>query len=410
MSATDSTRLERELAATSLDHRLSALRQLVRGASRRSRIGTNVHVHTNHSFSVFRSATEAAWHAAKSGLEAFGINDFFTTAGHAEFAQACRIAGIPAVFGIECIAMDRELEAARVLVNDPANPGKIYLCGKGVTRPDDARAAATLERVRGFQETRNRQLLAKADAHFKSTIRAPGPSWIDVASQTPAGNTTERHVARAILARIRAVAGGDDAAFARVYAQVVGSPPAASDADQQNQIRGNLLKTGKPCYAPEDPAAFPAVAEIRSLFLQLGAIPAYPVLGNPVTNGEQDIGAWCDRLDSWGFRALELIPARNSDDCVDAVLAEAQRREWPVFDGTEHNTPAMEPLTTKWGLDGRFRLQLRAGALVLLGHQDLCARGKPGYVDAAGVAVAGGYRACLEAGERLVGGTRASVA
>nr|MBA3709943.1 hypothetical protein [Planctomycetota bacterium] len=229
----------------------------------------------------------------------------------------------------------------------------------------------------------------------------------DVVSQTPGGNTTERHVARAILDRIRALAGAGASAFADLYTKVVGSSPKGGDADLQNQIRGSLLKTGKPCYAPEDPAAFPPVAEIVALFLQLGAIPTYPVLGNPITNGEQDIAQWCDRLDRWGIRALELIPARNTDDRVQAVLTEAQRRGWPVFDGTEHNTPAMEPLTTTWGLDGRFRQQLRAGALVLLGHQELVARGQQGYVSSSGALVGDGYRACLEAGERLVESGRA---
>ncbi|MBA2481473.1 MAG: hypothetical protein H0V44_12485 [Planctomycetes bacterium] len=409
MTSTGRVRLEQDLGAATLDARLAALRTLTRSASHRSRIGTNVHVHTDHSFSVFRSASEAAWQATQAGIEVFGINDFFTTAGHAEFSQACRIAGVPAVFGIECIAMDRELEAARILVNDPANPGKIYLCGKAVTKPQDPRAATTLARVRSFQETRNRQLIAKADAHFHATAAAGGPTWRDVVSQTPAGNTTERHVAKAILARIAALA-PEAPAFAPLFERVVGAAPAASDAERQNQIRAALLKTGKPCYAPEDPAAFPAVADIIALFLQLGAIPTYPVLGNPLTNGEADIRAWCDRLDAWGIRALELIPARNTDDRVAAVLAEAERRGWPVFDGTEHNTPAMEPLTTKWGLDGRFRLQLRAGALVLLGHQDLCARGQAGYIDADGALVAGGYDACRAAGERLLHGTRASTA
>lgn len=364
-----------------------------------NRTGTNVHVHSNHSFSVFRSPAEAAAAGAAAGVEVFGINDFFTVAGFDEFATACKAHRLPAVFGIECIAMDQDMAAKKQLANDPANPGKIYLCGKGVANPGHPAANATLAKLRGYQEGRNRQLIAKADAHFRATVGQAGPTWDDVVSQTPAGNTTERHVAKAILKRILELG-------AQHYEKIVGAPAKAganltlTDADAQNQIRGNLLKAGKACYAVEDPAAFPSIGEIRALYLQLGAIPTYPVLGNPLTDGESDIAAWCDRLAAWGWHALELIPARNTDDRVAAVLAEAKKRGWPVFDGTEHNTPAMEPLTTKWGLDERFRPQLREGALVLLGHQALVKSGKPGYVDQLGAPVAGGYGACLAEGQR----------
>ncbi len=384
--------------------RLASLKQLMMETTRRQRVGTNVHLHSNHSFSVFRSPTEVVWAGEMAGIEVIGINDFFTVAGFEEFAAACKIVGLPPVFGVECIAMDRTMESAKQLANDPANPGKIYLCGKGVSNPAHPQANATLSRLRGHQEARNRQLIARADAHFQALAKQAGPTWEEVAQQTPGGNTTERHVAKAILKRIIDLGGRHPA---QLYQQLVGVPPKAgdqlkpTDADAQNQIRSSLLKVGKPCYEAEDPAGFPTVEELRQLFLQLGAIPTYPVLGNPVTDGEKDIRSWCDQLESWGWRALELIPARNTDDRVAAVVQEAIRRGWPVFDGTEHNTPAMEPITTKWGMDERFRLRFREGALLLVGHQALRAAGRPGYVDEAGNPVPGGFQACVAEGQRV---------
>jgi hypothetical protein len=396
---------EADLAHPDEAQRLAALGKLVGTARLPARKGTNNHVHTNHSFGVFRSPSEAVWHAAKAGVEVFGINDFFTVSGFPEFAKAAAVAKLPATFNLECIAMDRDAERDMVLMNDPGNPGKIYLCGKGVTRPDDRRAAATLAAIRGYQESRNRGLIAKLDRHFRELLIAPGPSWESVVEQTPHGNTTERHVAKAVIQHLAHLAGRTSAlrpedAFAELFAKAVGALPKAGDAERQNQIRGNLLKAGKPCYVPEDPAAFPPVAEIRALFLQLGAIPTYPVLGNPETGGERDITALCERVAAWGFHALELIPARNTEARVAAVLAEAERRGWPVFDGTEHNTPAMEPLLTQWGMDERFRARFRDGALVLLGHQSLAKAGKPGYVDGAGKPVPGGLAACLAEGRQ----------
>jgi len=380
--------------------RLAAVRSLHRLSTMATRRGSNVHVHTNHSFSVFRSASEAVWEARQAGLEVFGVNDFYTTGAYDEFTAACQSIGLPSVLGLEAIACDRDLTEAGTLVNDPANPGKIYLCAKGVTRPGNPEAQAALARLRCFQESRNKALLVKADAHFRATVGAAGPGWKDVVGLTPLGNTTERHVAKAILGRIREVAVERSMPATDAFLAVAGKPLVGTDADQQNVIRGQLLKAGKPCYAPEDPGAFPPVEEIRAIFVQLGAIPTYPVLGNPLTGAETDVRAWCDRLETWGFSALELIPSRNTEDRVAAVVAEARRRGWPVFDGTEHNTPVMEPLTTKLGMDQRFRPVFRAGALVLLGHQELVLAGQPGYCDEAGRPRTNGYDRCLRAGER----------
>ncbi|MBA3685365.1 MAG: hypothetical protein H0W72_09005 [Planctomycetes bacterium] len=398
---TDTAALEEQLADPLLDRRLAALGELARSAPK-ARRGTNLHVHSNHSFGVFRSPSEAAWNAAKAGVEAFGLNDFFTVAGHDEGQRAARILALPTVTCLECIALDATTAAAGTLINDPANPGKVYLCGKAVTNPGDAGANRRLAELRGHQERRNRALIAKVDERFRALIDRAGPLWDDVAVQTPAGNTTERHVARAVVRRLQVLADEHVGTFDQLFATVVGVAPKPLDADRQNQVRAELLKAGKSCYAPEDPAAFPDVAGLRTIFLGLGAIPVYPVLGNPITGGESDIPALFARIASWGFHAVELIPARNTDDRVAAVLGECQRRGWPVCDGTEHNTPAMEPMLTKWGMDERFRPQFREGALVLLGHQALRARGEPGYIDANGAPAADGYRRCLAEGERAV--------
>jgi hypothetical protein len=364
------------------------------------RLGTNAHVHTNHSFSVFRSPEEAVQAAVDAGLEGVGVNDFFTTSAFAPFAAAAKQARLPVVYCCECISMDAAAEAAGELYNDPANPGRIYLSAKAITTPADAGAQAVLTAIRASQETRNQALVAKVDAHFRAKAGTAGPTWADVTGQTPHGNTTERHVAKAILTRIRA-AGLD-------YATVVGEAPKGDDAGQQNQIRGALLKAGKACYVPEDRAAFPTVEKLRDAFLGLGSIPTYPVLGNPLTACEKDIPALFDRLERWGFRAIELISNRNTDDRVAAVVAECAKRGWPVCDGTEHNTPAMEPMLTKWVLDARFAQAFRDGYCVHLGHQELVAAGKPGYVDRQGRPVAGGYAACLAAGRNALAASAAA--
>lgn len=357
----------------------------------------NAHVHSHHSFSVFGPPAEAVQAAVAAGVDILGLNDFFTTAGFDAFYQACTLAKLPGFVSIECIAIDPAAAAAGTLFNDPANPGKVYVCGKGITNPNHPGALARLAELRGHQEHRNKALLAKLDAHFQASLKTSGPTWAHVVEQTPAGNTTERHVAKAIVLRLRELT-TDVNAYAEIYSKVTGSAPPEGDPAQQNHVRGALLKSGKPCYVAEDPAAFPTVHELRTLFLQLGAIPTYPILGNPLTGGERDVQALSKQLLAWGFHAVEVISPRNTDERLVEVLGMARAHQWPITDGTEHNTPAMEPLITQRSIDERFHQPLQNGSLVILGHVAERQAGYPGYIDAQGQVVPNGYATCLAAG------------
>ncbi len=42
--------------------------------------------------------------------------------------------GYFALFGLEIIALIDDLLAAGIKINDPGNPGKMYICGKGITK------------------------------------------------------------------------------------------------------------------------------------------------------------------------------------------------------------------------------------------------------------------------------------
>ena len=132
-----------------------------------------------------------------------------------------------------------------------------------------------------------------------------------------------------------------------------------------------------------------------------GCDPHLSVLGNPITPGEESIDNLADEL-ARGIFAIELIPSRNTAERVAEVLEVCRQREWPVFDGTEHNTAKMESLLTEWGSDPRFRQQFQDGACVLLGHQALVAQGQAGYVDRAGNRTEDGYQRCLAAGRELL--------
>ena len=57
--------------------------------------------------------------------------------------------------------------------------------------------------MRAALEKRNREITAKVDKLFQDRLGASGPTWEDVVALTPRGNATERHVAYAMLLRLR---------------------------------------------------------------------------------------------------------------------------------------------------------------------------------------------------------------
>ena len=389
MNAVEQTReLETQLWQGALDQRIAALSQLCAHLGVRPHRGTNCHIHTSESFSVFRSPAEAVWQAAREGIAVLGINDHYTVAGHEEFRRACEVAGIAAGFSLEAVAVDRDAAEAGLKLNDPDNPGRIYLCGKGITQypADTTTEMRNLARMRAALDRRNREMTGKVVELFKDRLGADGPTWENVVALTPRGNATERHVAFAVLLRLRELATQQGKPLAEIMAALCGStPPAAGDdATLQIFLRAKLLKAGAPCFVREDPDAFVSVADLRGIFLAYGSIPTYPVLGNPVLAGEQNIEALLDRLESMGFYSVEVIPTRNTRERLGEIVSAARRRWWPVFNGTEHNTPESRPLLDPFALDPEFEPWFRQTTALLLGHQRLVAQGKQGFVDLQG--------------------------
>jgi hypothetical protein len=126
------------------------------------------------------------------------------------------------------------------------------------------------------------------------------------------------------------------------------------------------------------------VPELRQIFLSFGSIPTYPILGNPVLAGEQNIETLFDRLETMGFHAVEVIPTRNTRERLAEIVSVARRRWWPVFNGTEHNTPELRPLLDPFALDPEFEPWFVESTALLLGHQRCVARGEKGFVDSEG--------------------------
>ncbi|MCC2670179.1 MAG: hypothetical protein K0Q72_2650, partial [Armatimonadetes bacterium] len=94
----------------------------------------NAHIHLPPNFSAFDTVAQAVDLARDQGIGVLGASNYYDYTVYGEFSERARAAGIYPLFGLEVIALLDDLQEAGVKINDPGNPGKLYLCGKGLSR------------------------------------------------------------------------------------------------------------------------------------------------------------------------------------------------------------------------------------------------------------------------------------
>lgn len=361
----------------------------------------NTHVHVPPNFSPFDSVADLVASARAEGVRALGVSNFYDTQVYDRFAAQARAAGIVPLFGCEFITLDDALQAEGVRVNDPANPGRVYFCGKGIDpHRSDPVATVTAARVRSGNDERAHAMMARLAAWFDACGIAHALSAERVERSVaeragvPSGwvSLQERHVARAVAEAIEALPAAERTpALARLFGGPARSEP-TDTAALQGEIRARLLKVGTPGFVPEVPLAF---SDAYAHVLALGGIPCYPILAD----GADPVSAWEDppadlaaRLLERRVFAAELIPNRNASAVVDAHVAALTAAGILVMGGTEHNTPdrvALDPVCADGPLSDAARVAFWQATCVVAAHQARVAAGEPGYVDAHGARVGG---------------------
>jgi len=356
----------------------------------------NSHVHVPPNFSAFADVADAVAAARAEGVAAVGISCFYDARIMNEFAAACAEAGVVGLFGLEFITLDPELETAGQPVNDPANPGRIYFCGKAVRPPAPGEAVAPFaRRIREANDARAHAMLGRVAAHAAAAGVAVDlrPEGIEAAVADAAGvpsdwvSLQERHIARAVVeALTQAQADGRPDAFARVLGR---EPKASLDdvAGLADEVRASLLKVGRPGFVPDAPLAF---ADVYRHILDLGGIPTYPILGDGAptpSSFETPPAELARRLRARGIHAAELIPLRNRSAVVDDYVAALTAVGIIVVAGTEHNTPerlSLVPAALDGPLSDAARAAFFQGLCVMAAHAARVAQGRPGFMDAEG--------------------------
>ncbi len=358
----------------------------------------NAHIHLPPNFSAFESVEQAVRLAAEQGLSALGASNYYDYSVYAEFSRRAAAAGIFPLFGLEVIALDDELMQAGVKVNDPGNPGKMYLCGKGLGTAAalSAKARSLLDEIRGKDSERMAAVVSRLEQLCADAGEPLGLTVAKIRTKIvqrygcPAATVylQERHVAEAFQQALFETVPAERRGA--VLARLLGAPSSAPGCPPtvQNELRARLMKAGRPGYVAE---TFVGFDHAYRLVLALGGIPCYPVLADgasPICAFEETAAGLIDRLQDRRIYAAEFIPNRNAPELLMEYVPAIRAAGIIVTAGTEHNTPEMLPLVPACRGGGPIPDPARAifweGACVVAAHQHLTAAGGAGYVDSTG--------------------------
>ncbi len=379
-------------------------------------VKVNAHLHTPYSFSAFTGVNDALDRAVAEDVKVVGINDFYTTEGYQEWADGCRERQLYPLFGIEFISLNKEDQKAGLRVNDPANPGRTYLSGKGLSHPFrlEEPYATMLSNVRDEANRQVEAMCGKLNELLQRKNCGFTLDFTQITDDLAKGQVRERHLAKALRINVYEASGNDESKIRDLLEMLFDGKKLKSSlnnlASVENEIRSNLLKAGGAAFVPEEATAFLPMETVQKIIIAAGGIPTYPFLADDAngnyTDFENDLEQVAQQLTERGFHSVEFITTRNDVRLLEKYAAYLYGQGFVVTFGSEHNTPAMEPIELFARGDAPLTDTLMEinykGACVIAAHQHLVKQGLNGYIERNGY-VDRSKRHELEAlGEQLI--------
>jgi len=376
----------------------------------------NAHLHTPYSFSAFNDVNQALDMAVAEGIKVVGINDFYSTAGYEAWAAGCKERGVYPLFNIEFISLNEADQKAGLRVNDPGNPGRTYLSGKGLSYPLTLAEpfATQLAEVSAEANAQVEAMCGKVNEILMDNAAGFTLDFTWIKDTLTKGSIRERHLAKALRLKVYETCANNQIdiriLFHKLFGGKVLKSPISDIAGVENEIRANLLKAGGGAFVPEDPKAFLPMQTVCDIIVAAGGIPTYPFLADDVkgdyTDFESDLEKVAQQLTERGFHSVEFITTRNSVELLEKYAAYLHEQGFVVTFGSEHNTPAMEPVElfarNSTPLTEKLLQINYEGACVVAAHQHLVAQGLRGYVDANGYADRSKRGEFIKLGDELI--------
>ena len=379
-------------------------------------IKVNAHLHTPYSFSAFDDVNDSLDRALSENVKVVGINDFYTTAGYEEWYKGCKERHLYPLFNIEFISLNENDQKNGLRVNDPGNPGRTYISGKGLRYPFSLSEpyATQLSEVRKKSNEQVELMCNKLNELLDANSIGFSLDFDWVTKELTKGAIRERHLAKALRMKVYEVAENDESIIKEIlqklFNDVALKALPANIADVENEIRGNLLKAGGPAFVPEESDAFLSVDAVSKIILNAGGIPTYPFLADDkngnYTDFENDLERVATELKERGFYSVEFITTRNGVELLEKYAEYLYDAGFVVTFGSEHNSPTMEPIElfarNKTPLTNKLLKINYEGACVIAAHQHLVSEGKQGYLDKDGNADPSKMKSFIEIGDELI--------
>lgn len=321
----------------------------------------NNHIHTCYSFSPY-SPTAAVYMARRSGLITCGIMDHDTVAGAREFIEAGKIAKVATTVGIECRAKYDPVSLRGRKINNPDQAGVIYMAMHGIPHDAIDEVDAFFAPYRAKRAERNRAMVANINDMLASCdLALDYERDVEAISMYASGGTvTERHMAYALALKLleRFPARDELLGFLRdTLERPISSKIEKLLLDYDNPfaaydllgwVKSDLVSE---FYIPAD-AECPDVRDVLALSERVGAISAYPYLGDvgDSVTGDKRAQKFEDdflyvlltQLKQLGFRAITYMPSRNTFNQLDRLRTLCDNLIFFQISGEDINSPRQQ--------------------------------------------------------------------
>lgn len=353
----------------------------------------NAHIHLPPNFSAFNYVEDALEDAKNEGIRLLGASNYYDYSVYRPFVQGALQRGIYPVLGMEIVSWIDELATTGVKINDPGNPGKAYICGKGIVgianpKPD---AKETLNQIRERDSKRSAKMVAKMEEALSLVGLKTGLTELvvieSIARRHNVSERTvvlqERHIAMAFQQAIFSKYNIEERTSKLTEAFSKAPKDATNEVGIQGELRSYLMKAGKAAYVEEQ---FISIEDALLLIRRLDGLPCYPTLADgvvPICGFEETPEALISNLKKLGIRTAEFIPGRNEPSVLKEYVTKMRLSGIVVGAGTEHNTLdriAIEPKCVKdQPIPDECQLIFWEAACVFAAHQHRILNGQPGF-------------------------------
>ncbi len=319
----------------------------------------NNHVHTTYSFSPYEPAM-AAYKAWQAGLQIVGCVDHDSISGGEEMCRSAASIGIASTIGYELRTSFHDTPLADRKINSPDAKGIGYVVVHGVPADRIGEVKKMLEPVQRARNTRNRRQVASLNSLLKGTGIGQLSFERDVKAishSIEGGSITERHILAALSRRIMSRFGRGRAVLQKLEnsfgitlkgmsLSYIGDPGNSHYLyDLLGVLKANLLP--RFYIQPEQDEILP-VRDVVGFAREIGAIPAYPYLGDVTESptgdkkAEEFEDSYLDELfevlQDIGFPAVTYMPPRNTLEQIQRIQQFCQRYSMMEISGVDINS------------------------------------------------------------------------